>query len=221
MLTFYYHPLSPVARRVWIALLEKEIAYEPVVVDLRGDQHKPEFLALNPFHHVPVIEDDGVRVIESLAILDYLEHKYPIPSLMPEALQARATVRMVQMIAVNEITPKFASLIMQDADPEGFDSAIQHVNTALLFFEQQLGRDHFFGGDRLTLADIVAGSTLALSCRLGVSVAAYPGLSQWLQRLTERESWQKTEPSDRDFGVWRQWLQLRIKRHQRHASPKS
>lgn len=57
MLTFYYHPLSPVARRVWLFLLEKEIPFHPVVVDLRQEQFTPEFLTLNPFHHVPVIVD--------------------------------------------------------------------------------------------------------------------------------------------------------------------
>ena len=77
MLTFYYHPLSPVARRVWLALLEKQIPFHPVLVDLRGEQNQPEFLALNPFHHVPVIVENDLRLIESLAILDYLEKRYP------------------------------------------------------------------------------------------------------------------------------------------------
>ena len=54
MLKFYYHPLSPIARRVWLALLEKEIAFEPVFVDLKNRENlKRDYLALNPFHHVP------------------------------------------------------------------------------------------------------------------------------------------------------------------------
>ncbi|MEL6788888.1 MAG: glutathione S-transferase family protein, partial [Cyanobacteria bacterium J06607_15] len=78
MLQFYYHPLSPLSRRVWIALLEKQIQFEPVVISLAdGEQFKPDFLNISPFHHVPVIIDDGLRVLESLAILDYLESKYP------------------------------------------------------------------------------------------------------------------------------------------------
>ena len=72
MLKFYYHPLSPLSRRVWIALLEKEISFTPVIINLQdGEQFKRDFLAINPFHHVPVIIDDGLRIIESLAILDY------------------------------------------------------------------------------------------------------------------------------------------------------
>ena len=84
MLKFYYYPLSPLSRRVWIALLEKEIPFTPAIVSLKnGEQFKPDFLAISPFHHVPVIIDDGLRVLESMAILDYLESKYPQNPLLP------------------------------------------------------------------------------------------------------------------------------------------
>ena len=101
MLKFYYHPLSPLSRRVWIALLEKEIPFTSVIINLKdGEQFKPEFLALNPFHHVPVIVDDGLRVLESLAILDYLESKYPQNPLLPVDSSRLAKVRMAQMVAM-------------------------------------------------------------------------------------------------------------------------
>ncbi len=90
MLKFYYHPLSPIARRVWLALLEKKIPFESFIVDLKNDeQHHPNYLQLNPFHHVPVIIDDNFRLIESLAILDYLESKYPTPSLLANLRRQR------------------------------------------------------------------------------------------------------------------------------------
>ncbi len=90
MLKFYHLPLSANSRRVWIALLEKMLAFEEVLLKLDSDQDQPEFLELNPFHHVPVLVDDGFRVVESLAILDYLEAKYPSPSLMPNGTNAIA-----------------------------------------------------------------------------------------------------------------------------------
>ncbi|KAM3092152.1 glutathione S-transferase family protein [Phormidesmis sp. 146-12] len=106
MLTFYYNPLSPNVRRVWLALLEKDIPFEPVSVQLNGDQLQPKFLTVNPFHHIPAIVDDGFTVIESLAILDYLEAKYPTPSLLPQDAQELAIVRMTQMVTVNELFPE-------------------------------------------------------------------------------------------------------------------
>jgi glutathione S-transferase len=55
MLKFHYHPLSPVARGVWLLLLEKQIPFEPIAMDIRT--RNPDLLAINPFHHVPVIID--------------------------------------------------------------------------------------------------------------------------------------------------------------------
>jgi len=89
MLKLYHSPTSPNSRRVWIALLEKELPFELVSLNLNGDQFQPEFLELNPFHHVPVLVDDGKSVVESLAILDYLEAKYPTPALMPTDAKER------------------------------------------------------------------------------------------------------------------------------------
>lgn len=81
MLRFYYNPISVNVRRVWVALIEKKLDFEPVLINLGGEQFEPEFTAINPLQRIPVIEDNGLRVIESLAILDYLEAKYPQPSL--------------------------------------------------------------------------------------------------------------------------------------------
>ncbi|MEO0970244.1 MAG: glutathione S-transferase family protein, partial [Cyanobacteria bacterium J06639_18] len=67
MLKFYYNPLSPMSRRVWRGLLEKEIPFEPILIELNGDHLQADYLAINPFHHVPVIIDDGLRILESIA----------------------------------------------------------------------------------------------------------------------------------------------------------
>ena len=83
MLTLYHSPISPNSRRVWITLLEKKLEFELVEIKLDGEQFKPDFLAINPFHHIPVLVDDGFNVVESLAILDYLEAQYPQPAMLP------------------------------------------------------------------------------------------------------------------------------------------
>ena len=73
MLKLYYTPLSLNARRVWVALLEKQIAFEAIELNLDGDQFGPDFLAINPFHRIPVLIDGDLTLVESLAILDYLQ----------------------------------------------------------------------------------------------------------------------------------------------------
>ena len=75
MLKFYYSG-APNPTKVALFLEEAGIAYEPVAVDTRkGDQFKPEYLAINPNAKVPAIDDDGVKVFDSNAILLYLAEK--------------------------------------------------------------------------------------------------------------------------------------------------
>lgn len=92
----YWHPVSLMPWRVRIALAEKSLAYEEVIIDLPGGaSHRPEFLVLNPFGQVPVLEDEGMTFAESTAILEYLEDKHPEPALMPPSAPARADVRQL------------------------------------------------------------------------------------------------------------------------------
>lgn len=215
MLTFYYHPLSPIARRVWVALLEKAIPFEPIVVNLNGEQLKPEFLSLNPFHHVPVIVDGELRVLESLAILDYLEAKYPEPSLSPKSPEAIAQMKMIQLVTTNELTPKLPALVnLSDAEASD-NSTVQQIKTVLSFFAEQLAGTEYFTGETFSLADITAGTAISLVVRLGITLEEYPAITAWYDRLRERDSWQKTELSDESFETWRRWVALMIKRRQR------
>ncbi|NET60989.1 MAG: glutathione S-transferase family protein [Symploca sp. SIO2E6] len=219
MLKFYYHPLSPIARRVWIALLEKEIPFEPVIVNLRdGEQLKPEFLSLNPFNHVPVLLDGELRILESLAILDYLEAQYPSPSLMPQEPTQIAKMRMVQMVTTNELLTKIPALLIASNDPKSNEATYKQIATALDFLTEQLGNSAYFGGDDLSLADITAGAALSLLVRLGVELKEHQAIAAWHKRIILRESWQQTKPDEDDFKTWKRWLSLVIKRRQQQMA---
>ena len=213
MLQFYYHPLSPIARRVWLALLEKEIPFEAVIVNLKDRENlKPEFLRLNPFHHVPVIVDEGDRILESFAILDYLEAKHRTPALIPSAPSKLARMRMLQLVTANELVPKLPALVQAD-ESEGPDTTtLQHINTVLQFLSDQLGQRTYFGDGQISLADITVGAALPLTTRLGLSLQNYPTLSDWCDRIMARPAWQQTEPDAEAFNAWRRWLFLMRKR---------
>jgi glutathione S-transferase len=216
MLKFYYNPLSPIARRVWLALLEKQISFEPVLVNLDGDQFQSEFLVLNPFHHVPVIVDDGFRIIESLAILDYLEVKYPTPPLLPTDAQTLAKVRMVQMVALNELAPPVIPLLVDSEDSPQQVPRRQAIEQVLSFFSDILEDSLYFGGDQFTLGDLVAGNSVILLTHLGINLAAYPNLEQWCERLMARAAWQQVQPGPEDFAAFRQRAKalMRLRRQQ-------
>jgi glutathione S-transferase len=198
MLKFYYNPVSANVRRVWVTLLEKQIPFEPILVNLDGDQFDNDFTAVNSLQRVPVIVDNGFRVIESLAILDYLEAKYPTRSLMPSNPEDIATVRMVEMVAVNEL--QLAMLLLTrplvglDVDNQKLDAAKERVISVMQFYKNLLGKHSYFVGEELTLADIVAGTLLPSLYLFGFSLDPYPRLEAWLERLAMRESWQQTTP---------------------------
>jgi glutathione S-transferase len=215
MLKFYYAPISANSRRVWITLLEKQIPFEPIIVDLDGEQFQSEFTAINPLQRVPAIVDNELRIFESLAILDYLEAKYPVPELMPKALDKLAIVRMISMVSLTELQPAAITLTKQllglEIDPSIVEKARQRAISILQFFEDTIagadsklfGNRLYFTGDTFTVADIVAGTLVPSAAMFGISLDPYPKLNAWIespgerlcQRLSQRESFRQTNPT--------------------------
>ncbi|OLT62898.1 glutathione S-transferase family protein [Moorena bouillonii] len=207
MLQFYNNPMSNNARRVWIALLEKQIEFEPVEIKLDGDQFTPEFIEINPFHHVPVLIDDGFKVIESLAILDYLEAKYPTPALMPTDPQAIATVRMIELVNVNELAPAIVTFMRHNLEIEveakKLEQAQKQVAKVMKFYNEKLGNKNYFVEGQFTVADIVAGLSVYFLSKIGVSLADYPSVQNWQTALQQRESWQQVQPTPEEFEMFK------------------
>lgn len=206
MLTLYHQPLSPVSRRVWWALLEKQLAFTPVVVKLTGEQHRPEFLALNPFHQVPVLVDGALRLVESLAILDYLEYAYPQQPLTPVAPVAYGQMKMVELVITTQLMPKLLATAAASTTAAGLARAQTDLAVPLAFLERTLGQDLYFAGAHLSLADVVAGCAIPLFVHLGVSLETYPALTRWHQRIIARPHWQHTQPSPAALRLWRQFV---------------
>ena len=212
MLQFYYNPQSPLARRVWITLLEKEISFTPIIVSLKdGEQFKPDFLKINPFHHVPVVVDDGLRVLESLAILDYLESKYPNHSLLPQDASQLAKVRMAQMVSNNELSSLVIPLMSETEDSPKLKKTKRKIQRILDFFSELLDEDLYFGGDRLSLGDIVAGNAVVLLGKLGFDLTQTEKVERWCDRLMQRKVWQQTQPNEEQIVIFKQRVQELIK----------
>jgi glutathione S-transferase len=199
MLKFYYAPISANARRVWITLLEKQIPFEPIIVNLDGEQFQSEFTAINPLQRVPAIVDNQLRIFESLAILDYLEAKYPVPELIPKALDELAISRMISMVSLTELQPAAIVLTKQllelEIDPKSVEKARQRAISILQFFEDTISDRLYFTGNTFTVADIVAGTLVPSAAMFGISLDPYPRLKAWIERLSQRESFRQTEPT--------------------------
>jgi maleylpyruvate isomerase len=104
----YSYFRSSAAYRTRIALNLKGIAYETVSVHLTrggGEQHAPEFRAVNPQKRVPALALDDAVLLQSVAIMEYLDEIHPDPPLLPKDPVARAQVRAVTQIIVSDIHP--------------------------------------------------------------------------------------------------------------------
>lgn len=216
MLTLYHLPFSPNSRRVWVTLIEKGLEFELVNVQLaNGEQFRPEFLAISPFHHIPALVDDGFNIVESLAILDYLEAKYPTPVMLPQNAKDLVIVRMVAQASVNEILPAMNPMMpvmfdLPGKNPEAIEQATRKITTALKFFENLLDERPYFGSNHLTLAEAVAGTIIPWLPKIGISFSEYPKLTAWCDRLVARPAWQTTEATPEMIANFRNLLIKRM-----------
>src|SRR2546430_12031198 len=96
MIKLYDFKSSPNCQRVKVVVAEKNLPYEIVPIDLRSHEQKtPSYLKLNPYGKVPVLTDDATVLYESLIINEYLDEKYPNPSLMPKEPGKKARARIL------------------------------------------------------------------------------------------------------------------------------
>src|SRR5690242_1844087 len=97
---------SSAAVRVRIALNLKGLAYETAAIHLRrNDQSRPDYLGVNPQGLVPALEDSGQTLIQSMAIIEYLDEVHPQPPFLPKQPEDRARVRALADIVACDIHP--------------------------------------------------------------------------------------------------------------------
>jgi maleylacetoacetate isomerase len=167
MLRMYGFWRSAASFRVRIAMNLKGLAYEETMIDLdAGEQHAPAFKAINPAAAVPALfVDDGPPLIQSLAILEYLEELHPEPALLPTDARGRARVRALSLIFAADhhplITPRVRRYLADTLriDEAGRAAWIRHwFREGLAQGEARLAGDpatgRFCHGDAPTIADL-------------------------------------------------------------------
>jgi glutathione S-transferase len=175
-LVLYDAPRCPYCARVRIALAEKGVEFETVEVDLRD---RPAWIyEKNPTGRVPVLEEDGRPLPESLVIMEFLEERYPEPALLPADPADRAAVRLVLKREEDLTDPYYAF-----RRGEGFDD----FDAALRALDARLAAQPYLAGAEYSLADIAyVPWILRARDMLGVDLEPYPALAAWLRRLLER-----------------------------------
>ena len=182
----YRHPLSGHAHRVELMLSLLQLPYELVSVDLANGEHKSaEFLAINAFGQVPVIDDNGTFISDSNAILVYLAKRYGGDSWQPQDALAEARIQRWLSVAAGQVAygPAAARLITVFGASFNAEEVIARAHTLLKVMDAELARSPFLAGAEPSIADVSNYSYIAHAPEGNVSLEPYPNVRAWLQRI--------------------------------------
>jgi glutathione S-transferase len=197
----YSGPLSLFSRKVEIALHEKGLAYERVMVPftqtLGYNPKNADVLRINPKGQVPVLVDGSLSLYDSTVIIEYLDEAYPQSTLFPASAKDRAQCRLWDVFADEVMLAPLRALMHRTgprpADPQAWLSLEAAAKDACLVLarylaglDQRLGSAAYFCG-KLGAADISIFMAVLFSQRLGgPSIKSHAALWQWYQNLSAR-----------------------------------
>jgi len=182
----YDFELSGNCYRVRLLLSLLNLKHDSVMVNLiKGEQREPWFLELNPRGQVPILDDDGTIVWDSMAILAYLARKYGGETWLP--VDAAEMAKVMQWLAVMENETLYglgkARIICKFKRPGNLEEAQLLGRKGLDVLEQQLAAHQWLALDHLTIADIGCFPYVALAPEGEIGLDAYPSVRSWIERI--------------------------------------
>ena len=212
----YWGSGSPFAWRVLLALEHKRLPYVSHLLQFSKQEHKsPQMLALNPRGRVPVLKDGDYVCFESLAILYYLDQKYPRPPIFGRTPEEAGTIMRVICEYAAYIEPQVTTIAravfleQQHADLGGdaVTAAMRAVASEARTIEGRLSRSDWIVGDAYSAVDMVIfpgiqllkralekPQAAALSSRFMPLEVNYPALGRWLARVAAQPGYERTYP---------------------------
>jgi maleylpyruvate isomerase len=200
---------SSASFRVRIALNLKGLAYEPAFVHLaRGEHRKPEYAAINPQALVPTFEDDadrGPRLVQSLAIIEYLDETRPNPPLLPKDAGGRARVRSLSLLVACEIHPLNNLRVLQHLkrtlgqNDDQVNAWYRHwIAEGFQKLEAELARGtagRFCHGDAPTMADCCLAPQVFNAQRYQCDTSPYPTVMRVFAECMRLDAFDRAQPS--------------------------
>ena len=176
--------------RLLLAMLGLD--YERIPTDSSvGETQTPEFKRLNPRGQIPVLIDGETLIWDSMAILVYLARRYADERWLPA--DALGEARVMQWLAVSENELLYglarARVTLRFNKPFDLEQCHRDARPGLEALEQQLGHNDWLAADHLSIADIACYPYVALADEGGVSLADYPAIRAWLQRVEAAPGW--------------------------------
>ncbi len=181
------------ARSLW-ALEELGVAYEhnPMpTTDAKSAAH----LKLNPNGHVPVLEDDGVVLWESMAINLYLADKYGKNSLWPQDAAGRGEAYKWSFWAMTEVEPHLLTILRnrvmappENRDEKAAQAAVEALKAPLNALEESLKGKEYLLGKNFTIADLNVAAVMSWIPMMKLDLSSTPTVAAWLQKCLGREA---------------------------------
>lgn len=197
----HYHPFSTYSRRVRIALSEKQIPHELVVVDMVARKHREQpYLSLNPYGRVPTLEEDGFVLYKSTSILNYLEATHPTPALVPSDVRQRAQVDMHMKLCDLQLTRQAGTIVFPKRflpkerwNVAAMADAKAEIEKHLAILEKHLADKTYLVSETFSLADVAYAPFLEFLPLM--EIAPPPAVAAWSERLLSRPSAKETQPA--------------------------
>ena len=163
-----------------------------------GVVSEPRFRAMNPNGLVPVIEDDGLVMWESNAILRYLAAGYGKDKFWPADPKARAPIDQWEEWAATTFQPDLIGLFVNywrtpehQRNPNVIRNLQQRSERSLRILDAELGKRPYVAGDTFTIADIASGVHLYRYYTMGTPFPTLPNVEAWYKRLQERAAYRE------------------------------
>jgi len=209
MIKLYNYFRSSASYRVRIALNFKGLPYEYVPVHLLkdgGQQLAPSFRTLNPDSLIPVLDDEGQVLTQSLAIIEYLEETRPLPPLLPRAAVERAYVRSIALAIACEIHPLNNLRVLRylvktlGLGEEQKNTWYRHwVEQGLASLEARLVSEARSGryalGDAITIADVVIVPQIFNAQRMDCNLGSLPTVMRIFDHCMQLPAFIDAQPS--------------------------
>ncbi|ATB66260.1 maleylacetoacetate isomerase [Pseudomonas mosselii] len=197
----YYRSTS--SYRVRIALALKGLDYQALPVNLlKGEQRGADYLALNPQGRVPALRlESGELLVQSPAIIEYLEEAFPETPLLPRAPEARARVRGVAAIIGCDVHPLHNVSVLNQLRQLGHDEAqvnqwIGHwISQGLAAVEQLIGDDGFCFGATPGVADVYLIPQLYAAERFNIDLGGYPRIRRVAALAEQHPAFHQAHPA--------------------------
>ncbi len=210
----YWGSGSPFAWRVMLTLEVKGLAYESKLLEFsKGDHKAPAYLKLNPRGKVPTLKDGDFVLYESLAIMSYLDRKYPDPPLFGRTAEETGLIWRALAECESYMLPAGDKLIRPIFFGKGLEKvediqqAAETLRQELKLLDERLAGSQWLVGDKISAADIGVFPFLQLLLRAASKDAAkpfdlrllplaenFPNIARWVQRIEALPNYQRTYP---------------------------